>query len=206
MTASRSNLIPQKITDRNGVITTRWVKPSVSLSTDASIPAPAVPCPVSPADEQKALYGELMEKLEGKDQFKTRIIRINNLHDQNWGQRALFRTFLKTLDARQPLSFIEDTHNLLVEYGYAETSGIIDSNTLDTTELIVRATGNHMIPPRHREESRPAREYIAYFLVSDDREALTRIINDRRPATLEELRALHIEFQRSSVPLQTGVL
>ena len=203
-----SNLVPKALTDRNGVNAARWVKPfTAQTETAAALPAPAAPQGyASPADEQKALYTELIEKLEGKDQFKTRIIRISNLHDQNWGQRALFRTFLKNISATQPLTFIEDTHNVLIEYGTVEPYLLLDKEALDAAERIMKATGNHMIPSRMREEQRHVREYINYALTSEDRELLVSIIAERKPEKLKELKTLHTEFKNSSVPLRNGVL
>lgn len=54
-----NNLIPAQITDKNGHLTTRWVKPGAdSTSTAANLPVPALPAP--PAVNYRAELNEIL--------------------------------------------------------------------------------------------------------------------------------------------------
>lgn len=60
-----SNLVRKQITDKNGVSSTRWVKPELASAGASKIPAPSVT--MSGSEEAKRIGDEIRLCVEGSD-------------------------------------------------------------------------------------------------------------------------------------------
>lgn len=165
-----------------------------------------VPDDASPEAEQQALYQRLLRELEGADAFNTRIIRIKGLQRSGKDHRLLFRTFLANVDAEMPLTFIEDLHNLLVEYGMSEPHTVINRESLAAASGILDAVSYYSIPHAKNTYTRGLREYINHALTLNSPAAVEQFVRERRPTTLEKFKAIHDEYLKTAIPLRTGVL
>jgi hypothetical protein len=160
----------------------------------------------SPEAEQQAIYEKLLRKLAFADTYNTRIIRIKGLQRSGKDHRLLFRTFLANTEAEVPLTFIEDLHNLLIQYGMGEPHTIINTQLLAAVSSILDTTGYFSIPPAKHAGTHAIREYINYAVTLNDTMTVMQIMTERKPDTLEQFKAIYAEYQKTFTPLQPGVL
>lgn len=158
------------------------------------------------ADEQRALYEELCESVLSR---KSTVHQrqdwelVERLNTDGTDQRAMFRSMLAGVDLIDSLEGVVYLHRMLEERGTTNVHELINDETLGVIEAIDDALDHLM---SEDELTNPIMDMMHYAVTSDDREWVTKVIEERKPNDLTQLVAIIDEIRRVTTPLQNGVL
>lgn len=209
------NLIPEDRTDKNGVTSRRWVKPSVD-----GTPAAVMPRPVSsssPQAQAKRIGNEVRVIL--RDSVDEGEVQWWNHAD--WGYfRALIQDgeveALITIKrmASEDIATCKPGQIGLVarqlrEHGIENASDLINVETIELREKLISAIDSH-----GRETGEPylsshddaAGVYLMAFTDPDDVAAIADVVKQRGLMPADDLRGLMEQMGKISSPLVDGAI
>lgn len=208
-----SNLVRKQIIDKNGVSSTRWVKPDSSISSTPKMPRLFSP---SPKAEAKRIGSEIREYL-----YKTDLSdRSNTWSHNDFGH---FRALIEEGDV-EPLRVIQKLLPLdstylpghvgfvfgqLRRHGVENLSELVTEETLDAREALVKALDKHGMKngiPYLSEREGSEDVYLMAFTDTEDVQRIITIISERGLMLPDEIRGILSNMNESPVPLQKGTL
>lgn len=208
-----SNLVRKQIIDKNGVSSTRWVKPDSSISSPPKVPRLFSP---SPKAEAKRIGSEIRAYLNETDLSD----RSNTWSHNDFGH---FRSLVEEGDV-EPLRVIQKLLPLdssyrpghvgfvfrqLRRHGIENLSELVTEETLDAREALVKALDKHGMKngiPYLSEREGSEDVYLMAFTDTDDVRRITNIIGERGLMPPDEIRGILSQMDEHTAPLQKGVL
>lgn len=164
-----------------------------------------------PKVEQEALYRELQQVIgEYIEPLYVGIqrARIKTIHDNYSDARNLFRVYISALPSGVSMPFIKVVHDILENNDVEQPESVLDERTVLAAEKIHLATSTtaRTGSVTLADITGLTCDMIHYALISGDSDAVAAIVSERRPASLEELRAIHEECRKVESALQQGAL
>lgn len=167
----------------------------------------------TPEDRKERLYQELRKAIGGMSKGPLMMQEYAAVANDAYWQRGvdnddLLRTLKANLTAaRQGLGFVKDIYLILDKECVADISSILNVGTLRAAEDIQIA--KRCSPSEIMEASTlgtDTRALIHYALTSPDYAAVTSVIRERKPCSVEDLVGALTECELITAPLKNGAL
>jgi hypothetical protein len=209
-----SNLVRKQITDKNGVSSTRWVKPESSGSSTTRVPLPF--SSPSPAAEAKRIGKEIRKYLSETDLSG----RSNTWSHNDFSHfRALIEegdhSSLRVIQEMLPLDSPYGPGDVglavrqLGRKGHENPAALVNEATLDARDNLIKAIDLHGAKkgiPYLSEREGSENVYLMAFTDTEDVPRIATIISERGMMSPEEIRGVLAQMDANPVPLQKGVL
>lgn len=200
MSTNRSNLTPVQRPDRNGKVTTRWVKPSVQADNAARLPAPASLSKSSPKEDHAKLYGDVRRGIfdhSPKENWQSNLSVLQGCKIFSPDSAELYRLFQDNIDSPYEFYAIEEAYRALKDNGVEDAASLINDDALAAVVSISVAV---------QRKTKPLRELSHAAIMSGELPLAVRLIQEHHPETAGELEELIERYRDITVPLHNGVL
>jgi hypothetical protein len=211
-----SNLVPKPITDKNGVSSTRWVKPDSTASSATRMPVPKLA--FSRRAEAERLGKEIMATVLQKQRNNPRFHVYWPDEDYDYLDRLVAEGRYEVLavvqqelekDSFYSPSRVGFVFWQLKRRGFKNVAELVNEETLEARKALVLALNvygmkNGIPHLSARDDSEDV--YQMAFTDLEDVPLILDIIKDRGVMAPERYRALLSEMRKDSFPLGRGML
>jgi hypothetical protein len=211
-----SNLVPKPITDKNGVSSTRWVKPDSTASSATRMPVPKLA--FSRRAEAERLGKEIMATVLQKQRNNPRFHVYWPDEDYDYLDRLVAEGRYEVLavvqqelekDSFYGPSRVGFVFWQLKRRGFKNVAELVNEETLEARKALVLALNvygmkNGIPHLSARDDSEDV--YQMAFTDLEDVPLILDIIKDRGVMAPERYRALLSEMRKDSFPLGRGML
>lgn len=204
-----SNLVRKQITDKNGVSSTRWVKPESASAGASKIPAPSVT--LSGSEEAKRIGDEIRSCVEDHHRWnENHFEQLKALVEKNDVDS------LKVVQRMLPLNhnYMPGTIRFFVDQlrskGHGNSIELVTEESLRGRELLMDALheyGKKRGIPFFGSRSEASMEVcLMAFTDTQDTLNIVSLISERGLMSPDEIRGILSNMNESPVPLQKGTL
>ena len=200
MSINRSNLTPVQRPDRNGKVTTRWVKPGVQTGNAAKLPAPVGTPKSSPKEDHEKLYGDVRRGIfdhSPKDNWQSNLSVLQSCKIFSPDSGELFSLFQEHIASPYEFYVIEEAYRALKDNGVEDIPSLINDETLEAVATIRFAVSM---------KTKPLRELSYAAIMSGEPQLAVRLVQEHNPQTAEELTGLIERYRDITTPLHGGVI
>lgn len=207
---SRENLVPRPVVDRNGVVTTRWIKPGGPTVVSAQpFPVPGLGAPREAemiADRLKTEIIATLKEARGDTGIRSVLDTdaVWKAHKEN--DVALLEAMLVSAAHSAPsLGEMLTAHRILKSYGVIEPARYLTPDALNMGHRLMAAM---LKIQSNRGTEVPVNELRCLALIAspDDQQLIERIIVEREIVEVDEVAKMLEEMKRDSTSLSEGKL
>jgi hypothetical protein len=209
------NLVPKPITDKNGVTKTHWVKPDSDAPSATRMPLPQLsPSPVAEAMRLGREISETLQQRRSSLKFNTSWTEDDYGHLRMHvaeGDHELLTVVQKLLesDSSHGPEHVGFVFRQLRRRGYEHPAELVNEETLDARESLVKALDEHGMKngiPYFSQREGSEDVYQMAFTDTEDVPRIINIISERGMMSPEEIRTSLARMDEHPIPLQKGTL